>query len=405
MNMKLDSNILKVVLVGALLIGVASALQVNVQDQVKSTMKGETVKYEVEITNTDSNKTVAELSTDSEVSTSLSDEEVILQPQETRTVWLMASPLEQGEGTYMIDLKVNQEMKSLALNVEDGQSSLDLTTSYKKVTVEQGTSKKIKVIVRNNGNREIENIVLGSDLSEKFEPQYPEPFSLEKDESREVSILVEIPEDYPSGEHTYTVSTASGNLKTTEEMKVNIVDTLPMEERLSVEALKPWEKLEENGEATGYEVTFEVHNKGLNDIDNVEWDVQGLPNDWEVTGNDKKFSVEGGQVVQNDLYFHSNGDFSEQTAEVRLVKDGEVITTQNLTLEGNKVGVSATGMFLAGGSLVLGVIALIAVVLAFLYIRERNNRRSASQLESDRSYLENLVDKTVVDEEEEEEEE
>lgn len=196
-----DAHLGKIILVGLLIVGAAAALQVEVPNQVKTVPEGQAAKYAVKVTNDGSRQEQVDLSADSDINVGLSDNMLMLSPGESKTTWVLASPGGAGEGTYMIDLNVEGRSRSLALNVEKGASSLDLTNSYEEVTVEQGSSHEIKFIIRNVGKKEIENIVLQGDITDKFKPDYPRPFDLDPRESREVSVLIKVPEGHPEGEY------------------------------------------------------------------------------------------------------------------------------------------------------------------------------------------------------------
>ncbi len=396
----MNSKLAKVMLIGALLIGAASALQMNIPTQYRKVAEGQPAQYKAVITNDGTETTEVALSWESDISISVEDDLFTLDPNETREISVFALSDGEGEGTYSTTLYANNQVESFATQVEAGAPSLSLVNSYGEITVEQGSSHKIKLIARNTGNTKIENIVFKSDLSEKFNAEHPDSFDLEPGESREVSILVNIPEEYPKGEYTYTVKAASGSLKATSEVDLNIVKSLPIKERLSLNALEPWRKLVKDGEDQGYEVPFEVRNKGLTDIEEVDWEVKGIPSDWKVTGDDE-VTVKGGQVIQQTLKIDSNGDYSPTTAEVQLVKDGIVITSKEIELQGSEVGeTAATGMVIGStASLTLGIAVLLALVFLILYVRERNLSRTHLKKESDEEYLEKLVKETVEKEE------
>lgn len=397
----INSSLAKVILVAILLIGVVSALEVDVQDPVETIYTGEVAQYNVEITNTGSEEEQVEISARSKAKVTLSESEIVLMPGESREIKVFALSEDLEEGAYSVTLEVNDIKENLALIIEEGKASLRLSPVYERVTIEQGTSQRLTFVARNTGERDIENIVVKSELSDKFNPQYPDSFRVEQGDSREFSIVVDVPRDYPTGEYKYRVTVGSGNLEVREDIRVNIVDTLPLKGRLTLDVLKPWEKLVEDGENIGYRVPVETTNKGLVDIDGVKYEVEGAPADWEIQGTEE-FEIKGGQVIQTELKIDAQGDFSPRTINVNLVKDGVKITSEQIELEGDKVGAPVgitgrvTGMVTGGfGSLTLGVIVLIALVAIFLYVRERNLNKEFKEKKSDKKYLEKLVEKTV----------
>lgn len=397
-----NSNLVKVMLVGILITSVAAALQVNIPNQVKEVPQGEPAQYAIELFNDGSTQEDVKLSAESEMQVTFSDKEILMAPGESQTVYLFAMTQGKEKGTYFIKLKANDVMESLALNVNEGAPSLAIYNSYETITVPQRSSQKLKMVVRNTGTEEIENIVVKGDITEKLNPEYPDSFDLDAGEEKEVNVLVEVPDGYPTDEYTFEITAGSGSLKASREIDLNIVESSPLKGRLKLEAVKPWEKLLREGEAVGYEVTFRTTNKGLTDLEDVEFKVTGLPEDWNVSGTEA-FDIEGGEIVEKDLKFDTKGDFSEETVKVELVKDGKEITSQEMDFQGSNIGVAGTGLAIGGlGSALFGLVVLVAAVFVVLYVRETNLNKGTTKAKTDTKKLKRLVDEALKEGEEEE---
>ncbi len=402
---------LKVALLAAILVTALStsalALNIVIEDQVRTVSSEETAQFAIELTNTQDEFEAVELSAESDVSTSFSSRQLTLGPGETKTTYLFAVPLNKGEGTYMIRLNVNQETRLLALEVVEGRPALELYNGYGKVTAVQDSTQSIRMVARNSGDRELRNIVVKGDFSERLNAKYsPEVFHLDAGEEREVTVVLDVPLDYPKDLYDYKVTIASGDTSASEEVRLEVIGAVPMKNRMSLETLRAWEKLlDEDGDVVGYKVPMRVVNRGLIDLSDVQWEVRGLPEGWEVTGT-QAFAIRGAETMDKTLSFNTNGDFRDRVVEVALLKNGREITTEQIEFHGRKVGVRGTGLVLGGaGSVMLGLMVVAALLVIVYLVREKNKAMEESGRATDQSKLKRLVDEALKREEKSEEEE
>lgn len=398
--MKSGLGIAKVALIGVILATALSAsafaLDVNVENQVKTISTGETAQFIVNLENTGTEEELVSLSTESDVTTMFSDDEVVLGAGQEKVVYLFALSADKGEGTYLIQLNANEETLNLALEIEEGQPALELYNGYGKVTAVQDSSQSIKMVAKNTGDEEIENVVVSGDFSEKLDAEYPEPFDLEAGEEKQVSVVLNVPLDFPKDEYDYEVTIASGSTKATQEVEIEVIGALPMKNRMSLKVLNAWEKMVDgNGEPIGYKVPVKVVNKGLVDLEEVQWQIEGLPEGWNVTGNEA-FEIEGAETVEKTINFNAHGNFEDKTVELTLVKNDREITSEQIEFKGRKVGVTGTGLVLGGsGSIMLGLIVVAALALFVYMVREKNRHMERTGRTTDHGKLKKLVEETL----------
>ncbi len=382
----------------------AASLSISVEEQVKEVTAGDAAHFLVDITNEGDETTDVELSIgESELSVTFSDipgKEFSLEPGETKTAHVLASTRkEHAEGTFSVPLYINGRYRPLAVEVRKGIDALRLHRGYEEVTVTQGSSQKLQFITENTGNQRIKNIVIDGEISTRLNPEYPKAFFLNAKEQRSTPITIEIPDDFPTGRYVYDVTAASGDvIGSRSEVILNVVESSPLKDRLRLRTISPWEPLTEDGEEVGYRVTFEIENKGLMDIQDVEWDIEGLPREWNVSG-DQRFDIEGGETAQRTLEFHTDGDFSRQTLQIGLMKDGMEITREQIEFEGDRIGVRVGGLVvgaLAPLPIGIGIVIGFLVVVIFYFMNgEELLGMDMGKKKKDDDYLKRIVDETI----------
>ncbi len=384
----------------------ATSLNVNVENQVKETPAGEAAHFLIDVENVGNQVVDVEMSVgESELRTSFSDipgREFSLNPGEEKTANLLVATDREDRGSYAIPLYVNDIYRPLSVNVMEGIDALELRGAYEEITVSQGSSQELKFVAENMGNQRIENIVIDGNIDTKLNPEYPRSFFLNPGERRDMSVMIDVPSGYPTGREVFEIKGASGGtIGSTEEVILNIVDSPEVEGRLGLEAMRPWESLIEDGETVGYKVTFQIENKGLMDIQDVEWDLQGVPADWNVSG-DESFDISGGETIQKTLEFHTDDDFSERELDIGLVKDDAEITREKIEFSGERIGVAVGGLVVgrfAPISVGIGIFVGFLIAMAF-YMRRKEGEGSIRGRDSD--YLKRLVDETLEREMDEE---
>ncbi len=382
---------IKNIIAGLLLVGIALALSINTVNPLVTVPKGGVADFEIQITNYDQAQNVLVTADSKDVYTSISEPSFHLDTNKTKTIHVFGVTNGLGEGVYLIKLNINGQVENLAVNVQEGVDALKLTSVYEEVSVMQGETQDLKFIIRNEGNERLRNIVIEGTIPEVLNPKYPEPFDLDPNEVKELKIRITVPIYFPADEYELTVKAGSGNVITQADFILNIEGAEPLTDRLDMKLLLPWEPVkEETGKIIGYELSFRIKNRGISDLNNVEWKIEGLPEGWEVSGNEP-FSIEGYETKTINLTIIPTS-FSETPLNISLIKDDSVITKEQVVLAGYKIGMP-TGMAFFGGSTLIGAVIIIALVIALLYIRSRNAEAEKIEEQKTRDYLEKLVEK------------
>lgn len=381
---------LKYLITGLLIISTVFALSVDIDNQFETVQEGQVASYDVTVSNT-GNPTNVLITTDSELSVAVTEPLFHLETDEAKSIKILAITNGLGEGVYVIEFDVNGQEYKIGLNVEEESPVLSFESVYDDLTISQGEYQDLKFIIRNEGKERLRNIVIEGNLPQSFAAEYPEPLDLGGETTQEIKVRIHVPKDYPTDNYEYTIKAGSGNQIGEAEVFIEVEGGSTIKDRLDVDVLLPWESIKEEGTTVGYEVTFRVRNRGIADINDVEWVIEGMPENWEVEGNEV-FSVNGYDTM--DLVFKVvPSSFSEQEVNISFVKDGEVITTEKLTFAGHKIGFSGTGLVIGGGSAIWGIIIVVIIAFALMYVRNMNQESDEQEEVETRKYLKDLVNK------------
>ncbi len=380
----------KYLILGTLLIGLAMALSITAENPLQTVEKGKVADFKIQITNTEADQQNILLSAESDLPVSLSEEVISLASGETKIVHLFAVTENAEQGLHLIKFNANGQIENLAVNVEEGNGILEINSIYDKIKVLQGETQELKFLIRNNGDEKLRNIVISGDIPESLSPQYPETFNLDAKAVKEISIKINVPKDYPTGEYDVRVFAGSGNTITKAETTIEVEGRKSLKDALDIQIMLPWEPVKENGKVIGYKITAKVRNRLISDLSNVEWKFEGMPETWEVSGNEP-FTIKGYETKYVELTIIPDS-FAEKQVNITLEKDGEVITSQTITFAGYKVG-APTGLVIAGGSTLIGAVVVIALIIALLYVRAKNAEKDQKEIEETKTYLEKIVSK------------
>ncbi|MEM0372809.1 MAG: hypothetical protein QXO69_03170 [archaeon] len=382
---------LKYVIAGLLMVSMALALSVSAPVQLQTVSEGQVASFAVTVTNNEANQNVLITAT-SDIPVSLSDSAFYLASGESKTVNVFAVTNGLTESMHLIKLKVNSQEMYLAVSVKEGTQSLIFNAVYDEVSAMQDEHQDLKFILRNEGKQRIRNIVIEGNIPESLSPKYPAPIDLDANEVKEVKIRVTVPQDYPADSYDLVVKAGAGNFIAEASVILNVESAGPLKDRIDTEVLLPWKAVKnDDGVAVGYNVTFRVKNLGINDINGITWAFAGLPEGWQINGNDS-FNLEG--YAQKDVSLTViPKSFDDTKVNVSLMKGTEELAKQKLNFAGYNIGKAPTGMFLFGGSTAVGVIIVIALVIALLYVRSKNASADEEEEKQTRDYLQKLVEK------------
>jgi len=382
---------LKYVIAGLLLVSTVFSLSVNIPNQFQTVQEGQIASFDVMVSNSGQPVNVL-ITTDSELSVALSEPLFHLNTNETKNVTLLAMTNGLGKGVYVINLNINGQDYNVGVNVEKQSPVLSFTPIYNDLTVTQGQYQDLKFILRNNGKERVRNIVIEGNLPETFNAKYPAPIDLEGNAVKEVTIRINVPQDYPVDDYEYTVKAGAGNQITTAPVYLRVEGLTSLKDRLDAKVLLPWESIKDEGKTIGYKVTFRIRNREIYDINDVNWVFTNLPKNWKIEGNDS-FSVKGYATKDIALSVYPT-NFNEQVVNVSFVKNNETITTKKLEFAGNKIGFTGSGLVIGGGSTFWGIILLVAIALALFYVRNQNSLNEEEEEKKTNEYLKELVEKT-----------
>ena len=382
---------LKYLITGLLIISTVFALNVDIANQFETVQEGQVASYDVTVLNT-GNPTNVLITTDSELSVAVTEPLFHLDTGSSKTIKILAITNGLGEGVYVIEFDVNGQEYKIGLNVEEESPVLSFESVYDDLSVSQGEYQDLKFILRNEGKERLRNIVIEGNLPQSFAAEYPDPIDLDGETTKEIKIRINIPKDYPTDDYEYTIKAGSGNQIGNADVFMTIEGGSSVKDRLDVDVLLPWDSIKQEGTTIGYEITFRVRNRGISDINDVEWVLEGMPEDWEVSGNDE-FSV-GGYDTEDLVLKIIPTNFNDQVVNISFEKEGETIVTKKLTFAGHKIGFAGTGLVIGGGSAIWGILIVVVIAFALMYVRNQNAKTDEDDEEQTREYLKQLVNKT-----------
>jgi uncharacterized membrane protein len=229
-------------------------------------------------------------------------------------------------------------------------------------------------------------IVDPESFPDDFNAEYPDPFYLEPGQSKTISIKITVPLDYHSGVYSYHITLLSGEVKA-DSSSFNIAITKRSEFKnvVNIDAVELGGYTGDKGER-GYNLMLRIDNRKDEQITGI--DVMGFPLGWNVSG-DTPFYLSANSVKDINIKIVPT-DLDEHKIDVLLVKDSLVLTNTTLTFSGERAGL--VGAFLFGGSLTVGFLIIVILVLVLMYIRQKNIQADEAENLSRVGYLRDLVE-------------
>ncbi|RLG20650.1 hypothetical protein DRN74_04995 [Candidatus Micrarchaeota archaeon] len=317
-------------------------------------------------------------------------------------IWVPAVGLEKG--LHPIDViaydgETSSRLK-LIVDVEESGEKLVVDPITESVTVRQGEEQNLRILVRNLGEEELKNIVISGDIPTAFDPQYPPVFNLEAGQSKDLSIKIGVPADYPDGQKEFTITAASGNVESSTKVKVKIWKKFSYESMVSMRLIAMEPLKDEEGNVEGYKIRVNVENKGPTDANNLLFTLSDLPAGWSIENNEA-FDLRAFQILDREIIIKAS-DFDEHKTELLLVKGSETVASLPLLIAGYKIGVYSTGItgMLFGGSstIMLGVLVFVILLLILLYIRQRNQLEDQLAIVGAKKRFEKMIEENPPEE-------
>lgn len=264
--------------------------------------------------------------------------------------------------------------------------TIEITPVYSYVRITAGDFATLKFTITNTGKSTRNLIIDPESFPDEFQANYPNPFYLDPGESKTVSIKITVPHDYHSGVYSEKVTILSGEVKAdSTPFELAILKRSEFRNVVNINAIELGGYTGENGEK-GYNLLLRVDNRKDEPITGIE--VAGFPLGWNVSG-DTPFSIEANSVKDINLRIIPK-DLSEYRLDVLLTKDTLVLTNATLTFSGAKAGL--VGMAIFGGSLTVGLLIIVVLVLVLLYIRQKNIQADQTEQMDRVGYLKDLVE-------------
>ncbi len=264
--------------------------------------------------------------------------------------------------------------------------TVEITPVYSYIRITAGDFTTLKFTITNTGKSTRNLIIDPESFPDEFDAVYPDPFYLDPGESKTVSIKITVPPDYHSGVYSEKVTVLSGEIKAeSSPFELAITKRSEFKNVVNINAIELGGYTGENGER-GYNLLLRIDNRKDEAITGVE--VTGFPLGWNVSG-DTPFSIEANSVKDINLRIIPK-DLGEYRLDVLLTKDSLVLTNATLTFSGAKAGL--VGMAVFGGSLTVGLLIIVVLVLVFLYIRQKNIQTDQMEQQDRVGYLKDLVE-------------
>ncbi len=384
-------NVAKYIVIGILLFSIGFAIDVRMPGNLTFS-EGEAKDIQINITNNlDKSNTIGiigyadnstilvipsakTLSMDrySSTNTSFTINTQYAKAGDYKVTFLFSSVAEDVVFSRVISLKVQQ--------------TLDVTPVYSYVRVTQGDFITLKFTVTNLGKSSRNMIVDPESFPDDFNAEYPDPFYLEPGQSKTISIKITIPLDYHSGVYSQHIIILSGEIKAdSDHFDLAVMQRSEYKNVVSISAVELGGYTGDKGER-GYNLMLRIDNRKDEQITGI--DVMGFPLGWNVSG-DTPFYLSANSVKDINIKIVPT-DLNEHKIDVLLVKDSLVLTNATLTFSGERAGL--VGAFLFGGSLTVGFLIIVILVLVLMYIRQKNIQADEAENLSRVGYLRELVE-------------
>jgi len=287
--------------------------------------------------------------------------------------------------TFLFSSIVDKTTYSRTMSVKVEQT-LEVMPVYSYVQVTQGDFITLKFTVTNLGKSGRYMGVDPESFPDDFNAVYPDQFYLDPGQSKTISIQITVPPDYHSGVYSQHITILSGEVKADSgDFDLAVLKRSEFKNIVNIDAVELGGYIGDNGER-GYNLMLRVDNRKDEQVNGIE--VHGFPLGWNVTG-DNTFYLSANSVKDITIKIVPT-DLDEHTIDVLLVKDSLVLTNTTLTFSGERAGL--VGAFLFGGSLTVGFLIIVILVLVLMYIRQRNMQADEAENLSRVGYLRELVE-------------
>ena len=386
-------NAFKYIVIGILLISIGLAIDVRMPGQL-TLGEGEAKDIQINITNNlDKQNTIGvsvySISENFTVPPTLSTYVITMDRWSSTNISATINAKSTKPGTYLVNFLFASTQEDIVYNrtlTVKIQQSLDVTPVYSYVRVTQGDFITLKFTVTNLGKSARNMIVDPESFPDDFNAEYPDPFYLDPGQSKTISIKITVPLDYHSGVYSQHIAILSGEVKAdSEHFDLAVLQRSEYKNVVNINAVELGGYTGDNGER-GYNLMLRIDNRKDEQVTGIE--VLGFPLGWNVTG-DNHFYLSANSIKDITIKIIPT-DLDEHTIDVLLVKDSLILTNTTLTFSGERAGL--VGAFLFGGSLTVGFLIIVILVLVLMYVRQRNVQADETENLQRVGYLKELVE-------------
>ena len=386
-------NVAKYIVIGILLFSIGFAIDVRMPDKL-TLGEGEAKDIQINITNNlDKQNTIGvsvySISENFTFPPTLSAYVIDMARYSSTNISATINAKGTAPGTYLLNFLFASTAENMVFNktlTVKIQQTLGVSPVYSYVRVTQGDFITLKFTVTNLGKSARNMIVDPESFPDDFNAEYPNPFYLEPGQSKTISIKITVPLDYHSGVYSQKIIVLSGEVKSeSDRFQLAVMQRSEYKNVVSISAIELGGYTGDKGER-GYNLMLRIDNRKDEQITGI--DVMGFPLGWNVSG-DTPFYLSANSVKDINIKIIPT-DLNEHKIDVLLVKDSLVLTNATLTFSGERAGL--VGAFLFGGSLTVGFLIIVILVLVLMYIRQKNVQADEAENLSRVGYLRDLVE-------------
>jgi uncharacterized membrane protein len=357
-------NLLQVT-IGAMLLLLATAFgactSVGIGDEFVEVSQYSAKAVSLTVKNDCSGSKSYSVSVKSDVPVTAEPSDFTLSKGATKTVTLTVSPGSLDAGLYEAVARVasSDERVDKAFAIKVLQSSQRVLSLDVPAFMRVEENKPVEVVVglENTGKVALQNVLVRVEEEGQAPVDYKSLLTLQPEEKQYITLTL------PSrsrGSYTLNVTAVSGTLKMRRQIELDVTTGgFPV---ISVVRVK-------EGEGS-YVVKYLAKNAGSRTLTNLFLTVQDAPPEWEII-SPSRFTLRAGESKEVELVLK----YDETTdARVNLALfEGQALLTED-AVELSLAKLRGTGLISFGGSVILGLFALI--VLSLLYVnRERIDLR------------------------------
>ena len=389
---KVIMGMFKYITIGLMLISAALALGVQMPDTL-TLSEGEAKTISINVTNNLNEHNIVGISvvySNFVMPPLLSTYLIDMSSATSANITAKIDSKETKPGSYLVRFLFASTAENIvfsrAINVTIRQA-IEVTPVYSYVSAAQGDFVVLKFIITNTDKSGRNMYVDPDSFPSDFKAVYPDPFYLDADESKTISIKLSIPGDYMPGTEERKIVILSGEIRTeSRAFDLSITRASSYRNVVNIAAVELGGYIG-NDSKRGYNIMLRVDNRKSEPITDVE--VTGFPLGWNVSG-DTPFTVGANSVKDINIRVIPT-DYDDHKLDVLLTKNSIVLANTTMTFSGRKAGLVAQAFL--GGSLTIGLLVIVIMALVLLYVRQKNTRADVKEKKvHEEGYLKKLFD-------------